>query len=198
MVQVKICGIQTIEHANTAVKAGVDLIGFVFAPSKREVTANEAATIAKSLPSTVKKVGVFVNEEVNTIKKIADQVELDFIQLHGDETAEMIKQLPYKIIKAFSIDHAKDILSYPCDYYLVDSPAEKYRGGSGKTFDWNLIDHLKIDRSKLILAGGLDVENVKNAITNVQPAIVDTSSGVETNNEKDHEKIKAFITQVKG
>lgn len=198
MVQVKICGIQTTEHAITAIQAGADLIGFVFAPSNRQITPNEAAEIATQLPSSIKKVGVFVNEEVDIIIKTAKQVGLDFIQLHGDETPDMIKQLPYKIIKAFPIDKAEKIHLYSCDYFLIDSPAEKYRGGSGKTFDWTLINDLEIDQRKLILAGGLNAENVKEAITLVQPAIVDTSSGVETNGVKDHIKIKNFIAKAKG
>lgn len=198
MVYVKICGIKTLEHAETAVQAGVDFIGFVFAPSKREVTPQEALRIAQTIPTSVKKVGVFVNEHIDRISEIVDQVGLDYIQLHGDETPEMVQALPYKTIKAFPIDQVEDIQLYPCDYFLIDSPAEKYRGGSGKTFDWRLIDKLSIDPAKLILAGGLTAENVQEAIQSVNPAAVDTSSGVETNGQKDHEKIRAFIAQAKG
>lgn len=198
MVYVKICGIKTVEAAEVAIQSGVDLLGFIFAPSKREVTPEEAVKIAKVIPSSIKKVGVFVNETPEMIQHVAEKVGLDFIQLHGDETPGMIATLPYKTIKAFPIDQAKNIHSYPCDYFLIDSPAEKYRGGSGKTFDWNLIDGLQIDPNKLILAGGLTSENVQEAIRFVKPIAVDTSSGVETNGEKDYEKIRAFILQAKG
>lgn len=198
MVKVKICGIKTIDHAETAVQAGANYLGFVFAPSKRRISPQEARRIAKDIPSSVKKVGVFVNESVDKMKEISEFVGLDYIQLHGDETPEMVNALPYKIIKAFSIDQTKDIALYTCDYYLIDSPAKAFRGGSGKTFDWQLIDRLNIERDKLILAGGLTVSNVQEAIQRVNPAGVDTSSGVETDGQKDHEKMRAFIAQAKG
>lgn len=198
MVRVKVCGIQTIEAAEVATQAGADMIGFVFAKSKRSVTVDQAKKIACTIPSSVKKVGVFVNKTSEEIIAIAEQVGLDVIQLHGDEPPEMLGKLPYPTIKAFPIDKIDHINSYAADFFLIDSPAEKYRGGSGKTFDWRLIDDLQINRNKLILAGGLTAQNVQEAISVVQPIAVDTSSGVETNGKKDHDKIKQFIAQAKG
>lgn len=197
---VKICGIKTIEAASVAVQAGADFIGFVFAPSKRKITPEEAAEIAKTIPKSVRIVGVFVNESVENIKSIAELVGLDVIQLHGDESPEIIRELPYQTIKAFSIDQvdAQTINSYPADYYLIDSPIGKHRGGTGKTFDWKLATDLGIDLNKVILAGGLSPFNVQQAIEQVSPAGIDVSSGVETNGEKDHEKIKQFIRNAKG
>ncbi|MGM8365453.1 phosphoribosylanthranilate isomerase [Virgibacillus sp. W0181] len=196
---VKICGIQTIEAGTTAVEAGADFIGFVFAPSSRRLSPFQAAGIAHSLPSSVKKVGVFVNEQVETILTIAETVKLDYIQLHGDEAAEIAEVLPYPIIKAFSIDEAihEQIDQYPCDYYLIDSPARKYRGGSGKTFDWEKMLTLPIDRKKILLAGGLTAENIQEAIEVVKPAGVDVSSGVETDGVKDNTKIRQFLSLAK-
>lgn len=197
---VKICGIQTIEAAEVAVEAGANLIGFVFARSKREITPEKAAQIATSIPNSVKKVGVFVNETAENMIDIAETVDLDMIQLHGDETSELVAQLPYKTIKAFSIDSVdeKALKAFDADYYLIDSPPKIHRGGSGETFDWNLVTQLNIDPEKLILAGGLSVDNIKQAIHTVQPAGIDVSSGVETDGQKDHDKIKQFIIKAKG
>src|SRR5690625_849821 len=197
---VKICGITTIEAGNVAVQAGADFIGFVFAPSKRKITPNEAAKIAKTLPKSVQTVGVFVNESVENIKQIAELVDLDVIQLHGDEPPEMINELPYQTIKAFSIDQvdAQTIHSYSADYYLIDSPIGEHRGGTGKTFNWKRATDLGIDLNKVILAGGLSPSNVEAAIRQVRPVGIDVSSGVETNGKKDHEKIKQFIRNAKG
>jgi len=192
---VKICGIQTEEAAKVATNQQANMIGFVFTPSKRRISPKRAAAIAKNIPTSVKKVGVFVNESLNNIKFIAKHVGLDMIQLHGDESASFAKEIPYPVIKAFSIDEInKSTLSiYPCEYYLIDSPPTKYRGGSGKTFQWERINELKIDKSKLIIAGGLSIDNVEQAIKTATPAGVDVSSGVETNGIKDLTKIKQFI-----
>src|SRR5699024_3088600 len=186
---VKICGIKTIEAASVAVQAGADFIGFVFAPSKRKTTPEEAARIAKTIPKSVRTVGVFVNETVDHIKQIAELVGLDVIQLHGDEPPEVIGELPYQTIKAFSIDQvdAQTINSYPADYHLIDSPVGEHRGGTGKTFDWKRATDLGIDLNKVILAGGLSPSNVQAAIRQVSPVGIDVSSGVETNGEKDYE-----------
>ena len=196
---VKICGIKTAEAANTAVQAGADFIGFVFAPGRRQITPEDAAKIAVTLPSSVQKVGVFVNESKEKMVETAETVGLDFIQLHGDETPEIAKSLPYKIIKAFPVDPDRlaAIQDYPCDYYLLDSPFGKNRGGNGTTFDWKLTEDLTLDPSKIILAGGLSPNNVTEAIKFVMPAGVDVSSGVETNGVKDPEKMKRFIKTVK-
>jgi len=197
---VKICGIQTVEAAQVAVEAGANFLGFMFAPSKRQILPEKAMHIAATVPSHVKKVGVFVNESKETIIHIAKQVGLDMIQLHGDETAEFTNTLPYETIKAFSIHdaHTETLQSYTCNYYIIDSPPTTYRGGSGETFDWNLATQLNIDPEKFILAGGLSANNIEQAIQTVQPTGVDVSSGVETNGQKDHLKIKQFIAKAKG
>lgn len=197
---VKTCGIMTNAAAEEAVQSGVDFIGFVFAPSKRYMTPEQATEIAETIPSSVKKVGVFVNETVENITSIAEKVGLDYIQLHGDESAEFAKQLSYPIIKAFpateeSLAKMKD---YPCDYYLIDSPFGANRGGNGTAFDWNLLKKLNLDTNKLFLAGGLNPENVQQAINMTGPMGVDVSSGIETNGRKDLSKIKNFISKAKG
>ncbi|SNZ04214.1 phosphoribosylanthranilate isomerase [Terribacillus aidingensis] len=193
---VKICGIQSVDAGLAAAEAGADMIGFVFAESTRQVTADQAAQIGKKLPSHVKKVGVFVNEPIDSLLNIADTAALDYIQLHGDETPAYVKELNKPVMKAFSVSSESDLkrlTAYACDYYLLDSPAEAYRGGNGTPFDWSLASSKTLPREKLFLAGGLHADNVQQAISEVSPAGVDVSSGVETNKQKDSLKIKQFI-----
>lgn len=201
MTKVKICGLKEVEHIEAAVKAGAGFIGFMFAPSKRRITAEEAAELAKSIPSTVKKVGVFVNEESAVIRKIADQVGLDYIQYHGDETQEQIKEIGLPAIKAFSIRGEEDVkraAAYDVDYYLFDAPGTDFRGGSGESFDWMLLDKVDIPLEKVILAGGLNEETVGLAIMLVEPFAVDVSSGVEVDGRKSSAAITNFIETAKG
>lgn len=196
---VKICGITTLSAAKTVEESGADMIGFVFAPSSRQITPDSAADIARNLSPKLKKVGVFVNESLDTIETIAKQVGLDLIQLHGDEPEAFAKKLSYPVIKAFSINKvAPEVINnYPCAFLLIDSPGEVYRGGSGNTFSWERLDDLNIPREKLILAGGLHSNNVTKAIEITRPYGVDVSSGVETDKQKDHAKINLFIKTVK-
>ena len=201
MTKVKICGLKEIEHVEAAVKAGADFIGFMFAPSKRRITVEEAAELAKVIPSTVKKVGVFVNEQNDVIRQIADQVGLDYIQYHGDETQEQIQEIGLPAIKAFSIRGEEDVkraAEYHVDYYLFDAPGTDFRGGSGESFDWMLLDKVNIPMNKVILAGGLNEENVGLAIMLVEPFAVDVSSGVEVDGRKSSAAITNFIETAKG
>ncbi|WP_058308815.1 phosphoribosylanthranilate isomerase [Gracilibacillus massiliensis] len=200
MVQVKICGLRNKEAIQAAVEADVDFIGFVFAESKRRVTMEEAVDLAQYVPDQVKKVGVFVNESIETIEEIAEAVGLDYVQLHGDETPAFCEQLELPVIKAFEVKTEEDldrVAAYNCAYYLLDSPGGKYRGGSGETFDWSLVQNNNFLTKKILLAGGLKVDNVEEAIKEVVPAGVDVSSGVETDGVKDLEKIKAFLDAAK-
>ncbi|WP_077623567.1 phosphoribosylanthranilate isomerase [Sediminibacillus massiliensis] len=197
---VKICGIKNKQAAADAVQAGADFLGFVFASSKRRVTKEQAKEIAETLPRRVKKIGVFVNESPEVINDIAESVGLDYAQLHGDESPEEMEEIKVPVIKAFQINSKEDfeqIASYPCEYYLLDSPAGKYRGGNGEAFDWSLAEYMPEVNGKIFLAGGLKPGNVQQAITEVKPAGVDVSSGVETNGEKDRDKIDAFIRAAK-
>ncbi|MCF3944569.1 phosphoribosylanthranilate isomerase [Oceanobacillus alkalisoli] len=195
---VKICGVTTEEAAQAAAEAGVDLIGFVFTESKREISPDAAAAIASRLPASVQTVGVFVNEAPAVMERIASKVGLDFIQLHGEEPPRVASSLSRKVIKAFPAEKERleNVHTYPCDYFLIDTPSVN-RGGSGKTFDWSLLQETGIDREKLLLAGGLHPDNVQEAVAAVNPFAVDVSSGVETEGKKDPEKMKAFINQAK-
>ena len=201
MTFVKICGLKEPEHVQTAIHAGADFIGFVFAPSKREVSIEQAKRLAKQIPANVKKVGVFVNADEAFLKEVYDKVPLDYIQYHGDETNAFIQHIGLPAIKAFSIRNAEDVLNaarYDVDYYLFDAPGTDYRGGSGHTFDWSLLEQSNIPREKVILAGGLNPSNVAQAIELVQPFGVDVSSGVEQDGVKNDVLIQSFLQAAKG
>jgi phosphoribosylanthranilate isomerase len=198
--KVKICGIMDVESALVAVEAGADALGFVFANSKRLITPDQAKQIIDTLPKEVEKVGVFVNEERNVVETIAHNCGLTMIQLHGEETPEMCQDYTLPIIKAFGIEGKQDLINtqkYPIDFLLVDSPKGAFHGGNGVRFDWSLLSEWNSNK-KLILAGGLNPDNVREAIETVRPSMVDVSSGVESDGKKDHEKIKAFIQSAKG
>lgn len=196
---VKICGISTLEAAQVAADEGADLIGFVFAPSTRRIEPSKAKEIVNNLPTSLKTVGVFVNETKTNIERIAQEVGLDYIQLHGDETAEFARELSLPVIKAININDTLifDLNQFPATYFIIDSPGKKHRGGSGETFDWNALTQTNINFSNVFLAGGLNEKNVNLAIQTVSPIGVDVSSGVESNQIKDHLKIKEFIKQAK-
>lgn len=195
---VKICGLMNQEDVKAAVDSGADYIGFVFADSSRRITYSHAAEISAAVPDSVKKVGVFVNPSVEEVMEAVAAVKLDMIQLHGDESPEFCSMMPKPVIKAFSVSDESDIdrmNQFDVAHILADAPGADYRGGSGHTFDWSI---LKDSGQKVILAGGLTSENVRTAITETAPLGVDVSSGVETDSQKDHEKITAFIKQAKG
>ncbi|PEB52856.1 phosphoribosylanthranilate isomerase [Bacillus pseudomycoides] len=199
--KVKICGITDLETAKVACDYGADAIGFVFAKSKRKIAPEQAKQIINELPAHVMKIGVFVNESVESMQKIAAECGLTHVQLHGDEENYHIKRLNIPSIKAVGVGSEADIIkaaSYETDYVLFDSPKEKFRGGNGKTFSWKLLEHIPKElQKKTILAGGLHIGNIQKAIQTVQPYMVDVSSGVETEGKKDIEKIKQFIIKAK-
>lgn len=200
MTLVKICGLQEVEHVRAAVDAGADAIGFVFADSRRQVTLSQAQRMTAVVPQDVLKIGVFVNETIEHIEKCAKEVPLDYVQLHGDESIEYVNSISVPVIKAFSISSKEDVqnaLTYEVDLYLFDTPSIEFRGGSGKTFDWGLLNSEIPLKEKVILAGGLNAENVRVAIQTVRPYMVDVSSGVETDQRKDESKIRAFIRAVR-
>jgi phosphoribosylanthranilate isomerase len=198
--KVKICGILDVKTACFAVEAGADAIGLVFAESKRKISYSKAKEIVSTLPKEIFKIGVFVNESKEMLEHIYEEVGLTHLQLHGDESPEFCRQIKYPTIKALHVKTAEDlemVSTYDTDYILLDSPVGKYRGGNGVTFDWELLLNKKLNREKLILAGGLTIDNVSTAIQLVKPDFVDVSSGVETNGNKDLNKIAEFIKTVK-
>jgi phosphoribosylanthranilate isomerase len=200
MMKVKICGIKSVDVALHAVSAGADALGFVFATSKREITPEQAREIIKELPQDTWKVGVFVDETPERIAEIAEAVGLTHIQLHGEEQVSLYKAQGKRLIKSISVRTNADIekvRKVEADYILLDSPPGLYKGGNGTSFNWSLATKLKAS-NKILLAGGLNAENVQQAIKTVQPYMVDVSSGVETDGEKDPIKISNFIKEAKG
>lgn len=200
MTKVKICGLMELEHVKAAVDSGADAIGFVFAKSRRQVTVEQAKELATAVPSDVLKIGVFVNESLEEVERIVREVPLDVVQLHGDEDPDYVQRLSIPTIKALSIKTQEDVQKashYEVDYFLFDAPGVEYRGGSGHSFDWTLLAKANISPDKVILAGGLTENNINEAINIVHPFMVDVSSGVETAQRKDAEKIRTFIRAVR-
>ena len=192
MTKVKICGLSTKEAVKTAVSAGADYIGFVFAPSKRQVTLEQAAELAKLIPADVKKVGVFVSPNRTELLEAIEKVGLDLVQIHGQAAGDLFENLPCASIQAVQVDGDGHVPNSQADYLLFDAPV----AGSGQTFDWGRLDTTELAQP-FFIAGGLNENNVARAIQHFSPFAVDVSSGVETDGQKDYEKIRRFIERVK-
>ena len=192
MTKVKICGLSTKEAVKTAVSAGADYIGFVFAPSKRQVTLEQAAELAKLIPADVKKVGLFVSPSRAELLEAVDKVGLDLVQVHGQVVDKLFENLPCGSIQAVQVDGDGHVPNSQADYLLFDAPV----AGSGQTFDWGRLDTTELAQP-FFIAGGLNENNVARAIQHFSPFAVDVSSGVETDGQKDYEKIRRFIERVK-
>lgn len=198
--RIKICGITNIEDAKSAIEAGADAIGLVFyEKSPRYVAINTADYIIKNSSPLVNYVGLFVDADENYIKKVLNRVAIDTIQFHGQESEEACAQYNKPYIKAIRM--SKEInLAEQCEKYssanalLLDTYVKDTPGGTGLAFDWDIIPEALA--KPIILAGGLDETNVKNAISQVQPYAVDVSGGVELEKGiKDPVKIKNFISE---
>ncbi len=201
MVRVKICGITSLKDARMAVDCGADALGFVFAKSPRKISLQDARSIIRALGPWISTVGVFVDESPANIKKIAQFCGLSSVQLHGNEAPRGLEALfPLKVIKAFRVSSKADLRgleSYSPDAFLFDAKMAGQYGGTGKSFDWDLLKGVKVARP-LILSGGLVPDNVRQAIRVVRPYGVDVSSGVEKSpGKKDPEKVRKFIINAK-
>ncbi|MFR2874748.1 MAG: bifunctional indole-3-glycerol-phosphate synthase TrpC/phosphoribosylanthranilate isomerase TrpF [Veillonella atypica] len=208
--KVKMCGISKVETIPAVVEAKPDYMGLVFAPSKRQVTVEQAEILVEELhkqcinhydTKVVKTVGVFVNETLDNLVRIADTANLDAVQLHGDEDEAFIQSLKERtnveVWKAVQIRSAADVekwIDSSADMLLFDAYHKDERGGTGEVFDWSSLDAFE---RPFMLAGGIDSTNVARAIRTVRPYGIDISSGIETNGVKDDEKITAFTKIVK-
>lgn len=195
--KIKICGLTNIEDALLAADLGADFLGFIFAKSKRQADAETVREIVKQLPSTSVTVGVFMDQPVDFVRETMEKTKLDRVQLHGDESIDFCRQLSWPVIKRIciedemSIEDIRDQMAqFPGVDYLIDPGA-----GSGKAFDWPVIRDLK---TKYILAGGLNPDNVREAVALLHPYGVDVSSGVESRpGKKDPNKLQRFIEEVR-
>ena len=208
--KVKMCGISKIDTIPAVVEAKPDYMGLVFAPSKRQVTVEQAKTLVEELhkqyavrynSETIKTVGVFVNETIENLLKIAEEVKLDVIQLHGDEDESFIQILKeqsnveiWKAVQVRSAADAEKWIDSSADMLLFDAYHKDERGGTGEVFDWSSLDEFE---RPFMLAGGIDSTNVARAIRTVRPYGIDISSGIETEGVKDNEKMKAFTNIVR-
>jgi len=203
MVKVKICGITNLIDALASVEAGCDALGFVFYKgSPRYIMPQKASGIIKQLPKSLIKIGVFANAREKTIKRIAKMCNLDILQFHGDESWEFCARFEdYKVIKAFRLKDKMElskIMQYKTFAYLFDTFVKSKFGGTGKKFNWNLLAHLEDTRQPVFLSGGLNKNNVIEAIRYIQPDWVDVSSSVEARpGKKCPKKVKEFIRTVK-
>ncbi len=193
---VKICGIRSLAAAQTAHESGADLIGFVFTTSRRQIDVASAASICKLVPGPA-KVGVFVNQPLDEVNAIAEQCQLDYIQLHGDEPAQYRRSLNRPLIRAVRVGPGFTPASLETDtkdWLLLDSFAAGQQGGTGIAFDWQAARQLiGQPQQKFFVAGGLNAANVADAVLILRPDGVDVSGGVETDGMKDPEKIRQFI-----
>lgn len=201
MVKVKICGITNLNDAKVAVDLGADAIGFVFAESPRKIKKEKAGLITRKLPPFITFVGLFVNETPENIEEICNFCGIDAVQLHGNERPNILNKLRHrKTIKAFRIKTERDIVpisKYKANAVLLDGYAKDKMGGSGISFNWEIVKKVKTS-SAIIIAGGLTPLNVSNAIKIARPYGVDVSSGVESRTgKKDKTLIRKFIDNAK-
>ena len=192
MTKVKICGLSTVEAVEMAVLAGADYIGFVFAESKRQISLEQAHELAKLVTGKTKIVGVFISPSLEDLEKAIAHVPLDMVQIHGNFDEALIPKISVPVIRAIQLSDQEAKVTSPADFLLFDAPV----AGSGQTFDWDLLKDQKIQQD-FFIAGGLTVDNVRQARETFQPYALDVSSGVETDGRKDREKIKAFIEGAK-
>lgn len=196
MIPTKICGITNLDDANVAVENGASAIGFIFyEKSPRTISINNAKSISKHLPKTIARVGVFVNHEKDFIRLAISEVPLDMIQLHGDETPDFCNQFDVPILKALRIKNEASLSvmdQYDVAVFLLDTFSNDQYGGTGETFDWSVLN--RKFKTPIILSGGLNSENILNAIDAVNPSAVDVNSGVESSpGKKDFNKLKSLF-----
>lgn len=218
MIKIKICGLRREEDIAYVNECLPDYVGFVFADGKRTVTKETAGRLRKLLAPSIIPVGVFVNEKIEVIAKLVQEGIIDAVQIHGDEDNAYITKLSetinpgkngdfkkkgsmeqsHLIIKAVRVGAPADLLGceeIPADYLLFDTRTKQEYGGSGKSFDWGLIKDVK---RPYFLAGGINGENVGEAAECLAPYAMDVSSGVETDGQKDREKILDIVEKVRG
>ena len=201
--RIKVCGITSQEDARSAVAAGADALGFIFVgQSPRVVTPDMVRAITGQVPPFVNSIGVFRDEQREVVEEIVSYCRLALVQLHGSETPEYCRSLSCRVIKSFSMHPGldrEDLAPYAevAGAFLLDTHHKDMAGGTGMVFDWELVEELK-PPGPVILAGGLNPDNVGEAIRRVKPFAVDVNSGVEYQpGRKDSDKLKNFAHEVR-
>lgn len=209
MTTVKICGLKSAETLQLLTDLEVDYAGFVFAESKRRITPVEAGTILRQVPNGPKVVGVFVNPTLEELEDTLSQARLDVIQLHGQERPDFCQRASERfgvtVWKAIPVSSEEQIVAQLEQYasivdaFLFDTHDPQLAGGTGKRFSWEQIPLLRKQAGRIpsFIAGGINERNITELLCNYQPFAIDVSSGVETDGEKDHEKIKRFLQRVR-
>jgi len=200
MIPTKICGITNLSDAQAAAVHGASAIGFIFyKKSSRAISIEDAKFISGHLSNNISKVGVFVNHDKAFIEEAIHSISLNIIQLHGDESANFCNQFEVPVLKAVRIKNEASLSvmdQYNVAGFLLDTFSNQQYGGTGETFDWSLINE-QID-TPIILSGGLNPDNILDAIDSVNPAAIDVNSGVELSpGKKDHQKINLLFENLK-
>ena len=204
MAKVKICGITELRDGLKAYELGADFLGFIFfEQSPRKMDPSHTRVIIEDLPKDVLKVGLFLDQDIKEVAEIAKKCHLDMLQLHGNESDEYCRELKkdFKITKTFRIENEKSLAKVnnykDVDFYLFDTFVKGLPGGTGKTFEWDLLRGKEFDKP-FFLAGGLNPINVGEAVLRVKPYAVDVASGVEkAPGKKDYKRLKEFIDNAK-
>lgn len=196
--RIKICGITNFEDAELCTELGADALGFIFyKQSKRYIAPDKAKSIISMLPPFIHKVGVFVNEDSNNINTIAKEIKLSSVQLHGEESAKFINYVDPPVIKSFRVNDSFDfeiLTQYKNTSFLLDAYNQHEYGGTGQQFDWDTIP--ESIKSKIILAGGVSVDNIEFIYNKLKPYAVDISSSIELEpGKKDHNKVKKLFNK---
>jgi len=202
MINIKICGIKREDEVAIINQFPVSYAGFIFAQSRRQVDANRCIELAKDLRKDIKKVGVFVNEPIDHLLEIITTCQLDIVQLHGDETVEYIRKIDIPVWKTIPVKD-EESLQLATVYkdavagILFETYHEKLRGGTGTTFDWNILKQIEEQQEyAMILAGGINPENIGQAIRHVTPDILDVNSGIEEEGFKTYNRIKKLFEEI--
>ena len=199
MIPLKICGITNLEDARAAVRSGASAIGFIFYnKSLRYISMETAYQIATDIRGHVALVGVFVDESLDYVNGVADEIGLNFIQLHGNETPEYCLGIHFPVIKVFRVSsdfNVGIINSYNVHAFLFDTYKKDNPGGTGEVLNWDKISNLQIDKP-IILSGGLNIENIEEGVDIVCPSAVDVNSGVESRPGKKNEKKMVSVVKI--
>ncbi len=207
--RIKICGITCDNDIRIVNKYLPDYAGFVFAESRRRVSAETAKNLGCGLDPRIKKAGVFVDMDLEQLAEIAEKAGLEVVQLHGNETQDYIDRLRMKLhtgmqnrtqiwkaVRVSDKSSLRELSRYRADFFLTDTYVKGKQGGSGVRFDWSLLSDFE-ERNKIIMAGGLTPDNVNEAVSTIRPFGVDVSSGVEMDGKKSDRLVGEFIRRVR-